>query len=368
MKIGTVKEIKNNEYRVGLTPDAVSEYIHNGHIVYVETTAGEGSSFLDSDYLRAGAIILKTAAEVWENVDMLVKVKEPLEEEYKYLRKDLILYTYLHLAADKHLTDALLKSGTTGIAYETIQESDNSLPCLKPMSQVAGRLAVLEGAKYLQKPYGGNGLLINGVPGTPRAKVLVLGAGVVGENAIQTAIGLGANVTVLDINLQKLEKLDELYKNQITTLYSSRTNLINELSVSDLIISAVLLPGAKAPKMIKQEYYKLMKKGSVIVDVAIDQGGTTEVSRPTTHTSPVFVHEGITHYCVANMPGAVALTSTIALNNATLRYGLLIANKGLKEALELSKPLLLGLNTYKGKVTCEGVSKAFNLELSKVNF
>jgi alanine dehydrogenase len=365
MKIGTVREIKNNEFRVGLTPGAVLEYTKVGHQVYVESNAGLGSSFSDAEYVASGATILPIAKEVWACVDMLIKVKEPIASEYQYLRKDLILYTYLHLAADEPLTKALLSNKVKAIAYETIIESDGSLPCLKPMSQVAGRLAVIEGSKYLLKPYGGKGILIGGVPGVERANVCVIGAGVVGENAVNYLVGLEADVTVLDINNTRLEYLEHLYRGQITTLYNNETNLVSALKRADLIISSVLLPGAKAPKLIKKEYYPLMKKGSVIVDVAIDQGGTTEVSRPTTHQDPIFVYEGIIHYCVANMPGAVSITSTQALNNATLKYGLLIANNGLDKALSLCVPLRQGLNTYNGLLTNKPVALALNIPFSE---
>ncbi|MDR0831570.1 MAG: alanine dehydrogenase [Bacillales bacterium] len=358
MKIGTVKEIKNNENRVGLTPQAVHDYVLHGHQVYVESNAGVGSGFINEEYRASGATIISDASTVWNTVDMMVKVKEPLPVEYKYFRKGLILYTYLHLAAEERLLEALLKSEVTSVAYETIELEDRSLPCLKPMSQVAGRLAVIEGSKYLQTPYGGRGILINGVPGVSRANAVVIGAGTVGENAISSLVGLGANVTVLDVNLYKLEQLNQEYKNQITTLYSNTTNIISALVNADLVISCVLLPGAKAPKLIKTEYYKDMKLGAVIVDVAIDQGGSTEVSKPTTHSDPVFTVDGIIHYCVANMPGAVALTSTLALNNATIKFGLQIADKGIEKALEY-KPITLGLNTYQGKITNGAVKESY---------
>jgi len=361
MIVGCVKEIKNSEFRVGLTPASVKEYVKNGHKVFIQSGAGIGSSYADNDYISAGASILHTAKEVWDISQMIVKVKEPLEEEFKYFRCGLIIFTYLHLAADEKLTKALLDNKVIGIAYETIKENDGSLPCLKPMSQVAGRLAVIEGAKYLQSPYGGRGLLIGGVPGVEKANCVVIGAGIVGENSISYLVGLQANVTVLDINVNRLETLSNQYKNKITTLYNNENNLIKSLKEADLVISSVLLPGARAPKVIKREYYAFMKKGAVIVDVAIDQGGSTEVSKPTTQKDQVFVVDGIIHYCVANMPGAVSLTSTQALNNATIKYGLEIANKGYKNALLENKALYLGLNTYNGKVTCLGVAKAFSL-------
>jgi alanine dehydrogenase len=362
MIIGCVKEIKKLEFRVGLTPGSVNEYVRHGHKVYIESNAGLNSGFPDEDYQKVGAEILATAKQVWEKSEMIVKVKEPLQQEYQYFREGLIIYTYLHLAADEALTDALIAKKVKSVAYETIILDDGSLPCLKPMSSVAGRLGVIEGAKNLEKVMGGSGVLISGVPGTRRANVAIIGAGVVGENALKMAVGLGANVTVLDINIDKLTYLDDIYGNRITTLYSNSHNIEEACYSADLIISGVLLPGAKAPKLIKREYYKKMKPGSVIVDIAIDQGGSTEVSKPTYHDNPTFVVDGIVHYCVANMPGAVPQTSTIALNNSTLKYGLLIADLGLEEAAKVSKPLKYGINTYLGKCTCPGVCEAFNLK------
>lgn len=366
MKIGCVKEIKKYEYRVGLTPSSVIEYVNHNHIVMIEKGAGEGSGFSDQDYINAGAKIIETAAEVWAKSEMIVKVKEPLPSEYVYFRPNLILYTYLHLAADEVLTNALLEKKVKGVAYETIILEDGSLPCLKPMSEVAGRLGVIEGAKHLEKPFGGSGVLLSGVPGVSRANVCIIGAGVVGENALKMAVGLEANVTILDVNLKKLTYLDEIYGNRINTLYSNSHNLEKACTQADLIISGVLLPGAKAPKLIKREYYKSMKPGSVIVDVAIDQGGSTEVAKATYHDDPVYTVDGIIHYSVANMPGAVPRTSTIALNNATLKYGLLIADKGLELAMSLSQPLKMGVNTYNGYCTCKGVADAFHLELMEI--
>lgn len=359
MIIGSVCEIKESEYRVGLSPNSVNEYVLNGHTVLIEKGAGEGAGFSDEDYVNAGAKIIATAKEVWESVDMMVKVKEPLVSEYIYFRPGLIIYTFLHLAADEALTKALLANKVTGIAYETISEDGITLPCLRPMSEAAGRLSVLEGVKYLQKPFGGRGLLLSGLPGVKRARVMIIGAGVVGMNALKMAVGLEARVTILDVNLNRLVEIDALYGSKVTTLYSSEANIRETIKTQDLIIGAVLIPGAKAPKLIKREYYKEMRPGSVIVDVAIDQGGSTEVSRPTTHLNPVFNVDGITHYCVANMPGAVALTTTEALNNATLKYGLKIASG--KEVALRDKVLRRGINTYNGHVTNLGVAKAFNL-------
>ena len=362
MVIGCVKEIKKYESRVGLTPSAVKEYINAGHKVLIETKAGEFSGFNDADYEKSGASIIDNAKDVWESSHMIVKVKEPLQPEYQYFREGLILYTYLHLAADEPLTKALIESKVKSVAYETIVTEDGGLPCLKPMSEVAGRLGVIEGAKHLEKPFGGSGILLSGVPGVERANVTIIGAGVVGENALKMAVGLNANVTILDVNLKKLTYIDDIYGNKVTTLYSNAENLERAITRADLVISGVLLPGAKAPKLIKREYYQHMRPGSVIVDVAIDQGGSTEVSKATYHDNPTFVVDGITHYCVANMPGAVPRTSTIALNNSTIRYGLLIAKYGLEQAIELSRPLKFGVNTYDGKVTCQGVAEAFNME------
>ncbi len=363
MIIGTVKEVKNNEFRVGLTPSSVKEYIYHGHSVLVEKNAGVNSGFSDADYVLAGAKIIAKAKDVWDASEMIVKVKEPLESEFEYLREGLLLYTYLHLAANEALTQALIVSKTQSIAYETIELEDGSLPCLKPMSEVAGRLGAIEGAKYLEKPFGGSGVLISGVPGVDQAKVTIIGAGVVGENALKMLVGLGAKVTILDINLKKLTYLDDIYGNRIQTLYSSSDNIERSIKDSDLVIGAVLLPGAKAPKLIKRAYYKDMRPGSVIVDVAIDQGGSTEVSKATYHDHPTYVVDGIIHYSVANMPGAVPRTSTIALNNATLKYGLMIADQGLYAAMNNSIPLRKGVNIYDGQCSCKGVCEAFDLPL-----
>ncbi len=364
MRIGTVKEIKRYEFRVGLTPDSCSQYIKRGHEIFVEKDAGSGAGYNDQDYIDVGAVIIDQAKDVWKTVDMLVKVKEPLEEEYQYLREGLILYTYLHLAANKALTNALLVSKTIAIAYETIEEN-HILPCLKPMSEIAGRLSAIEGAKLLEKQAGGRGILISGVPGVTKGNAVIIGAGVVGENALKMLVGLGANVTILDIDLNKLTYLDDIYGQKIQTLYSNETHIKSALKNADLVISAVLLPGREAPKLIKRDYYQFMKKGCVIVDVAIDQGGSTEVSHPTYHDNPTYVVEGIVHYTVANMPGAVPRTATEALNHATLKYGLLIADLGFDNALRF-KPLALGLNTAEGHVYCPGVADAFDLELKNI--
>ena len=362
MKIGCVKEIKNNEFRVGLTPDNVKAYVAAGHDVYIEKGAGEGSGFTDKEYSEAGAKMKKSAADVWKISQMMVKVKEPLEEEYKFFHEGLILYTYLHLAADKPQTDALLAGKVTGVAYETLQERDRSLPLLAPMSQIAGRLSIQEGAKYLEKKFGGEGVLLAGVPGTPKANVVVLGGGTVGANACKIAVGMGANVTVFDVNLKRLEYLDEIFGARLQTMVSTDANIERAVKDADLVIGSVLIPGAVTPKLFKQKYLKEMRPGAVFVDVAIDQGGCGESSHVTTHDDPVYVLDGVVHYCVGNMPGAVPRTSTIALTNATLRYGLQIANYGLEEACKKNDVICSAVNTYKGKLTFKGVADAFGYE------
>ena len=362
MKIGCVKEIKNNEFRVGLTPDNVRDYVAAGHHVYMERGAGVGSGFSDNEYVDAGASLIDNAADVWHLVDMMVKVKEPLPSEYKLFHEGLILYTYLHLAADKEQTDALLAGKVKAVAYETIQEADRSLPCLAPMSQIAGRLSIQEGAKYLEKKFGGEGILLAGVPGTPKANVVILGGGTVGMNACKIAVGMGANVTILDINLKRLEELDNMFGAHIQTLVSSDSNIERVLKDADLVIGSVLIPGGSTPKLFKKRYLPEMKDGAVFVDVAIDQGGCGESSRVTTHDDPVYIEDGVVHYCVGNMPGAVPRTSTIALTNATLRYGLQIAKNGLEEACKQSKAISSGVNCYLGKLTNKNVAAAHGYE------
>ena len=332
MRIGCVKEIKNNEFRVGLTPDNVKAYVAAGHHVYMERGAGIGSGFTDNEYVDAGASLLDDAADIWEKADMMVKVKEPLECEYPLFHDGMILYTYLHLAADREQTDALLRGKVRSVAYETLQETDGSLPLLSPMSQIAGRLSIQEGAKYLEKKFGGEGILLAGVPGTPKANVVILGGGTVGANACKIAVGMGANVAILDVNLKRLEELDNMFGSHIQTLVSSDSNVERVLKDADLVIGSVLIPGASTPKLFKEKYLSEMKDGAVFVDVAIDQGGCGESSHVTTHDDPVYIKEGVVHYCVGNMPGAVPRTSTIALTNATLKYGLQIAEAGLEEA------------------------------------
>lgn len=362
MKIGCVKEIKNNEFRAGLTPDNVKAYISAGHSVLIEKGTGTGSGFTDEEYTESGAKLASSASEVWQNSEMIVKVKEPLESEYPLFHEGLILYTYLHLAADKPQTDALLKAGVSGAAYETLQEKDRSLPLLAPMSQIAGRLSIQEGAKYLEKRFGGEGILLAGVPGTPKANVVILGGGTVGVNACRIAAGMGANVTVFDVNLKRLEELDHMFHSRIHTLVSTDSNIERAMRDADLVIGSVLIPGAVTPKLFKAKYLKIMKQGAVFVDVAIDQGGCGESSHVTTHDDPIYILDGVVHYCVGNMPGAVPRTSTIALTNATLRYGLEIAQGGLEAACRKSDVICSAVNTYKGKLTYKGVADAFGYE------
>ncbi|MBR2662556.1 MAG: alanine dehydrogenase [Clostridia bacterium] len=366
MKIGCVKEIKNNEYRVGLTPDNVRAYVAAGHHVYMEAGAGQGSGFQDTEYVEAGASLLDNAADVWTLVDMMVKVKEPLPEEYGFFHDGMILYTYLHLAADREQTDALLAGKVKAVAYETIQEKDGSLPCLAPMSQIAGRLSIQEGAKYLEKRFGGEGILLAGVPGTPKANVVILGGGTVGMNACKIAVGMGANVTILDISLKRLEELDNMFGAHIQTLVSNDSNVERVLKDADLVIGSVLIPGGATPKLFKRKYLPEMKDGAVFVDVAIDQGGCGESSHVTTHDDPVYKMDGVVHYCVGNMPGAVPRTSTIALTNATLKYGLEIAGKGLEAAAAENPAIRKGINTYLGKLVNANVAKAHGVAFEDI--
>ena len=360
MKVGCVKEIKNNEFRVGMTPDNVKSYVNAGHEVYIEKGAGVGSGFMDDEYAAAGAIMIDAAKDVWDAVDMMVKVKEPLEEEYGLFHDGLILYTYLHLAADKAQTDALLAGKVKGVAYETLIERDGSIPLLAPMSQIAGRLSIQEGAKYLEKIFGGSGVLLAGVPGTPKANVVILGGGTVGTNACKIAVGMGANVTIMDINLKRLAYLDDIFGARIQTLVSTDANIEKAVKDADLVIGSVLIPGKAAPKIFKKAYLKNMKPGSVFVDVAVDQGGCGETTKVTYHDDPIYVEDGIVHYCVGNMPGAVPRTSTIALTNATLSYGLQIANKGLEQACKDNDVIYSAINTYDGKLTCKNVADSFD--------
>ena len=361
MKVGIPKEIKNNENRVGMTPAGVAELVRRGHEVSVQHTAGEGSGFADDEYVAAGARILPTIEAVYRECDMIVKVKEPIEPEYELVRKGQLLFTYFHFACEKELTDAMLKSGAVCLAYETVQLPNGSLPLLQPMSEVAGRMATLNGAYYLQKTKGGKGKLISGVPGVSPAKVLVLGGGVVGEAAAMMAAGLGADVTIADISLPRLRQLDIETPANVHTLYSSEHNIRQMLPTVDIVVGSVLVPGDKTPHLITKEMLKLMEPGTVLVDVAIDQGGCFETSRPTTHSDPVYIEDGIVHYCVANIPGAVPNTSTLALTNATLRYAIALADKGWQKACKDDAALAKGLNIVDGKVVFKAVADVFNL-------
>src|SRR5947209_5623104 len=361
MKVGVVKEIKADEYRVALTPAGARELIQRGHDVFVETGAGDGSAMADTDYERVGAKIV-SVDEAWENVELLLKVKEPIEPEYKRLREDLILFTYLHIAADAPLTHALADSGIKAIAYETVETADRKLPLLAPMSEIAGRIAAQAGAYFLEKPLGGRGLLLGGVPGVQPGRVLVLGGGVVGYNAAIIAIGLGAQVTILDRSIDRMRYLDEILSGRVSTVMSSTLQIESMIGDADLVIGAVLVPGARAPKLVTREMLGGMKNGAVIVDVAIDQGGCVETAHATTHTDPVYDVDGITHYCVANMPGGVPITSTKALTNATLPYVEAIAEHGLAEAVARDRTLARGVNVVDGKITYEPVAEAHDLE------
>ena len=361
MIIGIPKEIKNNENRVGMTPSGVKELVKHGHKVYVQHTAGEGSGFADDEYVKAGAEILPTIEATYAAADMIVKVKEPIEPEYKLVKKGQLLFTYFHFASDRELTVAMVESGATCIAYETVVGPQGGLPLLIPMSEVAGRMSVQEGCRFLEKPQGGRGVLLGGVPGVKPAKVLVLGGGVVGRNAALMAAGLGADVTITDISLPTLRHLAEVMPKNVKTLFSSRHNIEQELPSTDLVIGSVLIPGAKAPKLITADMLPLMRKGSVIVDVAIDQGGCFETSHATTHSAPVYEVDGIIHYAVANIPGAVPYTSTMALTNATLPYTLRLADMGWRDACKADKGLADGVNIVDGKITFEAVAEAWDM-------
>ncbi len=365
MKIGVPREIKKHEYRVGMTPHSVRAYVKSGHQVLVEKGAGVGSGYEDAEYAAAGARVCTDKAALFRDVDMIVKVKEPLPDEYPLLREGQVLYTYLHLAASKELAVELIRRRVTGVAYETIELSDHSLPCLTPMSEIAGRLAVQEGAKYLEKEFGGRGILLGGVPGVQRGRVGILGGGVVGTNACKIAVGIGANVTVLDINAKRLAYLDDIFGSSITTLYATEANIELVLRESDIVIGAVLVAGEKAPRLITRQHLSIMQHGAVIVDVAIDQGGCAETSRPTTHDDPIYIVDNVVHYCVANMPGAVARSSTIALTSVTLPYGLAIASQGVAAAARANEALRRGVNTFDGRCTHPGVAKSCGLEYSE---
>ena len=361
MIIGVPKEIKNNEFRVGLTPGSVREFVRAGHAVLVEQSAGVGSSFPDDQYVAAGAEIVATADEVFARAEMIVKVKEPQAVEIARLRPGQILYTYLHLAPDLAQTEGLVKSGAVCIAYETVELPNGTLPLLAPMSEVAGRMASVVGAEYLQKPRGGRGVLIGGVPGVLPANVVILGAGVVGINALYMAVGMGANATVMDVNLDRLRYIDDLWGNRVRTLYSNSQNIEDAVYAADLVIGAVLLPGARTPWLVTKDMLPNMKPGSVVVDVSVDQGGCIETTKATTHADPTYFVDGVLHYGVANMPGAVPNTSTLALNNATLRYGLALANKGWKQAVADDAALAKGVNVLDGKITYKPVADAHGM-------
>jgi alanine dehydrogenase len=366
MIIGVPKEIKNNENRVGLTPAGVSALVKAGHQVFVQATAGNGSGFSDNEYTEAGATILPTINDVYGKAEMIIKVKEPIEQEYPLIKEGQLLFTYFHFASYEPLTHAMIKSKAVCLAYETVEKPDRSLPLLVPMSEVAGRMSVQEGAKYLEKPMGGRGILLGGVPGVRPASVLVLGGGIVGTQAAKMAAGLGADVTLMDISLPRLRQLDDLLPANVKTVYSNEYNIREAIKYADLIVGAVLIPGAKAPSLITKDMLITMRPGTVMVDVAIDQGGCFETSKATTHEDPIYVVDGVIHYCVANMPGAVPYTSTLALTNATLPYALQLANKGWKKACAENKELELGLNVVDGKVVYKGVAEAFNLPYVEV--
>jgi alanine dehydrogenase len=364
MRIGVPKEVKNNENRVAMTPAGVVNLIHFGHEVYIETGAGTGSGFLDEDYVNAGAKIVQTAEEAW-SMEMVMKVKEPLPVEYAYFREGLILFTYLHLAAEPELTRALIEKKVAGIAYETVQLPNRTLPLLTPMSEVAGRMAAQVGAQFLEKVYGGKGILLSGVPGVQRGKVTIIGGGVAGTNAAKMAIGLGAKVTIIDLNPERLRQLDDIFGKEVTTLISNPFNIAEAVKESDLVIGAVLIPGAKAPKLVTEEMIKTMSSGSVVVDIAIDQGGIFETTdKITTHDNPTYEKHGVVHYAVANMPGAVPRTSTLALTNVTVPYAVQIANKGYKQACLENEALMKGINTLNGYVTYKAVAEAHKLDYS----
>ena len=362
MKIGLPKEIKDNEYRVGLTPAGVQALSDAGHELFVQKSAGEGSGFADELYVKAGATMLETADDVWSEGDMIVKVKEPIAPEYPRMRENQLLFTYLHLAPEFELTRQMMERKVTGVAYETITDKHGRLPLLTPMSEVAGRMSVQVGATYLEKMNGGRGILLGGVPGVPAANVVIIGGGIVGTEAAKMAVGLGAKVTIIDRNLERLRQLDDIFLSKVQTLASSRYAIEEAISHADLVIGAVLVVGAAAPKLVTRDMLRLVPNGAVLVDVAVDQGGCFETTHATTHSNPTYYEEGVLHYCVANMPGAVPRTSTFALTNATLPYALDLANKGFERAIADDEGLKEGVNTYAGKLTYEAVATSQNLE------
>ena len=366
MIIGVPKEIKSSENRVALTPGGALELVKRGHTVYVQTEAGEGSGFEDDDYIGAGAKILPDIESVYKIAEMIMKVKEPIKSEYNLIRKDQLLFTYFHFASSEELTHAMIKAHAVCLSYETVELHDRSLPLLIPMSEVAGRMAIQEGAKYLEKPVKGRGVLLGGVPGVPPGKVLVLGGGIVGTQAAKMAAGLGAQVTLLDVNLNRLRYLSDIMPPNVITMYSNEYNIRQLIKDTDLIVGAVLIPGAKAPRLITRDMLKTMRPGTVMVDVAVDQGGCFETTHATTHEAPTYIIDHVVHYCVANMPGAVPYTSTIALTNATLPYALQLADKGWKKACADRNDLKLGLNVVDGKIVYKGVADAWKMELHDV--
>ncbi|MCK9159477.1 MAG: alanine dehydrogenase [Bacteroidaceae bacterium] len=367
MIIGIPKEIKDNEFRVGMTPAGVSEMVKHNHIVYVQHTAGDGSGFTDKEYTEAGAKILPKMEDIYATAEMIVKVKEPIEPEYKLIREKQLLFTYFHFASDKPLTEAMLKAKPICLAYETVEKPDHSLPLLIPMSEIAGRMAIQEGARFMTKPLGGRGILLSRIPGVKPAKILILGAGIVGSGAAELAAGFGADITITDINLPRLRYLNEILPKNVKTVYSSETNIRKELPDTDLVIGSVLIPGDKTPHLITRDMLKLMKPGTVIVDVAIDQGGCFETSHPTTHSNPVYTLDGIIHYAVANIPGAVPHSSTVSLTNATLPYALALANKGWKKACKEDLALANGLNMIEGKITFKAVADVYDLKYEPIS-
>jgi alanine dehydrogenase len=366
MIIGVPKEIKNNENRVALTPAGTQELVKRGHTVYVQKTAGVGSGFNDEEYTKAGGKMIATAEEVFSLAEMIMKVKDPIEQEYKLIKKDQLVFTYFHFASYEPLTKAMIASGAVCLAYETVERPDGSLPLLIPMSEVAGRMAIQEGAKYLEKPLKGRGILLGGVPGVKPAKVLILGGGIVGANAAKIAAGMGADVTIMDVNLTRLRYLDDVMPKNVHTMVSNEYSIREMIKDHDLIVGAVLIPGAKAPMLITKDMLKTMRPGTVLVDVAVDQGGCIETCTPTTHENPTFIIDDVVHYCVANMPGAVPYTSTLALTNATLPYAIRLANQGWKKACQENADLRLGLNVIQGEVVYKGVADAFHLPLVDV--
>ncbi|MEQ8576153.1 MAG: alanine dehydrogenase [Fulvivirga sp.] len=367
MIIGVPKEIKNNENRVALTPAGAQELVKRGHEVYVQATAGEGSGFIDEEYVSAGAKMLPSIEETYAIAEMIMKVKEPIEPEYKLIKKDQLVFTYFHFASYEPLTKAMIESKSVCLAYETVEKSDRSLPLLMPMSEVAGRMAIQEGAKYLEKPLKGRGILLGGVPGVRPAKVLILGGGVVGTNAAKMAAGMGADVTIMDLSLPRLRYLDDIMPANVNTFMSNEYNIRELIATLDLIVGSVLIPGAKAPNLITRDMLKDMRPGTVLVDVAVDQGGCIETCKPTTHEDPTYIIDDVVHYCVANMPGAVPYTSTLALTNATLPYAIQLANKGWEKACSDNNELKLGLNVIKGDVVYKAVAEAFDLPFVEVD-